>query len=226
MLMNMGQTEDFILDMPSYMLEHTSFDLMMLAKVTTFEQLLACLAGTPYAPILRKVRKEEQKTDYLRCESVLYDFYYTYLLQSVDKHFRGEARKNLRDIMMSEIEAHNMEIIFRLKRFYKMEADKIKPLLFHFSLNEDKIEKLFAADTIEEMVKVSGIHWTQPQGKTIPEGFVELVTHSFCYDVYKKRMHFTTQAPVAMYTFLALRNIEVQNIITVIEGVRYGQPQN
>ena len=57
------------------------------------------------------------------------------------------------------------------------------------------------------------------------EDGIESYLRRFCYRLERRLLRFTTQAPVAMYTFIALRRIEVNNIITVIEGVRYHVPQ-
>lgn len=229
MLIGTGQTEGFIVEMPAYLMHRTSFNLMVLAQVKDLDGLIEVLSGTPYAAILKGLRREDGTADYLRCEFALYSYYYQFLFDSVDKHFRGTTRKSLKEIMNAEIEAHNAEIIFRLKCFHHMDAEQIKPLLFPYRchLNDEKMEQILNAKTIDEMVRIAKI---VPPGedkpKNVPEGFMEFYTHSYCYHIYKRQMHGTTKAAVAMYTFIALRNIEVQNIITVIEGVRYGQPQD
>ena len=229
MLIGAGQTEGFIIEMPSYLMHHTSFNLMVLTQVKNLDGLIEVLSGTPYAAILKRLRREDGTADYLRCEFALYSYYYQFLFDSVDQHFRGGTKKALKEIMQAEIEAHNVEIIFRLKYFHHMDAEQIKPLLFpyRYHLNDEKLEKILGAKTIAEMTGIAKIvrPGEEPR-KGVPEGFMEFYTHSYCYHIYKRQLHGTTKAAVAMYAFIALRNIEVQNIITVIEGVRYGQPQD
>ncbi len=228
MLMNAGQTEGFIIDMPSYLMHHTSFDLMVLTRAKNFDGLIEVLMGTPYAPLLKRLRQPDGTADYLRCEFALYSYYYQFLFDSVDRHFRGETKKVLKEIMRAEIEAHNVETIFRLKYFHHMDSEQIRPLLFpyRYHLNDEKLEKILKAKTIAEMTGIAKMNRRGEEApKGVPEGFMEFYTHSYCYHIYKRQLHGTTKAPVAMYAFIALRNIEVQNVITVIEGVRYGQPQ-
>lgn len=60
----------------------------------------------------------------------------------------------------------------------------------------------------------------------LEEDGIEPYTNRLCYQLERRLLRFTTKAPVAMFTFLTLRRIEVQNIIMVIEGVRYQMPQD
>ena len=116
--------------------------------------------------------------------------------------------------------------MFRLKFYYKLDAGQIKRFLYpyHYRLKASRLDEVLEAESYDEML--TALDFLSKNGERIPEeDGIEPYTHRLCYQLEKRLLRFTTNAPVAMYTFLALREIEVQNIVTVIEGVRYQVPQ-
>ena len=219
-----GQHDAYVADLPSYLIQRTSFSLKALAEADSFDDLLLCLQGTPYRQLLTGLTLDGSKSAYLRCEFALYHYYYQFLFDSIDHHFHGKTRSEMRQILLCEIDTRNIETVFRLKRFYQMEDEEIRSLLQPWSgaLKKEQIDRMLAAGTTAEMAAAAPF---LPTRSDLPEGFIELMTHSYRYRFDQKKLRFATNAPVAMYTFLTLRDIEVENDITVIEGVRYQIPQ-
>lgn len=228
MLMRASDSTDYVVDMPAFLLNHTSFNLMDLAHATDTSSLLACLQNTPYAGVLRQCLngKEEEKTDLPAIEHALYMYYYQFLLGEIKEQFRGKTREQLEKVVLAEIEAKNIQLMFRLKFYYKLEPAEIKSLLYpyHYRLKAQRLDAALAAKDYDSML--AALDFLSPSDQQWPEeDGIEPYTHQICYRLDRRLLRFTTSAPVAMYTFLALREIEVSNIITVIEGVRYQIPQ-
>lgn len=220
-----GSREAFIADLPSYLMHRVSFSMKALADAGSFEDLLSCLAGTPYQKLLAGLPREEGgRPDSLLCEHALYSYYYQYMFQSVDRDFSGKTRKQLRDILLCEIDARNFETIYRLRHIYKKPPEAVRPLLYPYqgALKASAREAMLQTEEAGEMIRLAKLF---KEAEVPDDGFVELLTHRYRYRFEKKKLRFATDAPVAMYAFSALRSIEVQNIITVIEGVRYQIPQ-
>ena len=225
LLLQSGEQVDFVVDLPSYMLGRTSFPLMDLARAKNFSEILACMPHTPYPALLKRFEQEDiQQVRVLDCEHALYSYYYQYLGQTIRKQFRGETRKQLLDIIHAEIEAQNIQAIFRLKLYSNYSADRIRPYLYPYTykLKKQQLDALLEATDFDSMCKAFLPHEHPP---VTQEDGIESYLHQFCYHLERRLLRFTTQAPVAMYTFITLRRIEVENIITVIEGVRYHMPQ-
>ncbi|MGI5856524.1 MAG: V0D/AC39 family V-type ATPase subunit [Candidatus Merdivicinus sp.] len=227
MLMRSRESTDFVVDMPAFLLNHTSFNLMDLARVADNRSLLDCLEHTPYAGVLRPyLQTEDGEVDPWEVEHALYCYYYGFLLGEIEKQFRGQTREQLRKVVLAEVEAKNIQLIFRLKFYYGLDAVRIRGYLYpyHYRLKGQRLEAVLAAEDYAGMLAaldfLSQESWQRPE-----EDGIEPYTHLLCYRLEKRLLRFTTNAPVAMYTFLALREIEVANIVTVIEGVRYQIPQ-
>lgn len=227
MLMRSHESTDFVIDMPTFLLNHASFDLMELARVTDYPSLLECLAHTSYAAVLKACLAENgEDVDPWTVEHALYCYYYSFLLGEIESQFRGQTREQLKKVVLAEIEAKNIQLMFRLKFYYKLDAGQIKRFLYpyHYRLKASRLDEVLEAESYDEML--TALDFLSKNGERIPEeDGIEPYTHRLCYQLEKRLLRFTTNAPVAMYTFLALREIEVQNIVTVIEGVRYQVPQ-
>ena len=228
MLLRASDSTDYVVDMPAFLLNHTSFNLMELARANNARMILACLEHTPYAGVLRQCihGRPEGETDLREIEHALYTYYYEFLLGEIDSQFRGQTREQLREVVLAEIEARNIQLMFRLKFYYQLDASQIKGYLYpyHYKLKGKRLDAALAAKDYDGML--AALDFLSREDRQWPEeDGIEPYTRQLCYRLERRLLRFTTSAPVAMYTFLALREIEVSNIITVIEGVRYQIPQ-
>lgn len=221
--LSIGEMEGFIVDAPGYLIHHATFPILQLATVRRWEDLLALLAHTPYRAVLKDSGIMPDQIDYRRCEHVMYLYYYDYLLGLIDRHFRGKTREALRELILTEIEMKNIQFIFRLKLFYQMKPDEIRSLLYPYrhKLTKSQLEQMLQADSETVMTQVM----EQVHKRPVGDGYIERHTRKYLADYGEKQLRFTTKAPVAMYAFILLREVEVGNIITIIEGIRYRLPQ-
>lgn len=68
-LLSMGFHHHYIVHLPGFLADKTSFSLLALAKAETPAQCLPVLTGTPYAKVLQSVLPAQGETlDYLACE--------------------------------------------------------------------------------------------------------------------------------------------------------------
>ncbi|MGI5893127.1 MAG: V0D/AC39 family V-type ATPase subunit [Candidatus Merdivicinus sp.] len=226
-LMQSGELVDFVVDLPSYMLGKTSFSLMALAKAKNFEEMLACMPHTPYPSLLQRFAQQDiREVNILDCENALYTYYYQYLTDTIRKQFRGAARKELLEAVSLEVESLNIQMIFRMKIYFHLQPEVVRRYLYPYSyrIKKAQLEDLLKADGFEEMCAVLRMS-ADEKSRISPADGIEPYTHRLCARLEGRLLRFTTSAPVAMYTFFTLRRIEVENIITVIEGVRYRLPQ-
>ena len=223
-LLQSGEQTDFVVDLPSYMLGRTSFPVMDLARTRTVAEMIDCMPHTPYPAILSRFAGQDIRSiRILDCEYALYSYYYRYLTDTIRSQFSGSTRKELLEVVSSEIEAVNIQTIFRMKLYFHASSEQIRAHLYPYAwrLKKNQMEALLAAEDFAGMCRAL----TPDGGNVSEEDGIELFINRNMAHLEQKQLRFTTSAPVAMYTFLTLRRIEVQNIITVIEGVRYQLPQ-
>ena len=219
---NMGE---YFFSLPSYFADHAKFDLYALAKVKTFDELLNLLSRTPYYEILKEFDpSSESKNDLILIENEFSRHYYTYLFSVIDKYFSGDVRKSIRDSFGVEIDLTNISEAIRLKKYFGLHGDQIKPVIlpYYFKIKKDEVAHLVEAPDLEGTMQALngtyyGRYFTQNSFDNI-----EMYSKQIIYEYNKNLLAFSTSSSVSVVAYLQLKRLEINNIISIIEGVRYG----
>lgn len=226
-LLGSGRSEEYLFAMPAFFNEHTELDLYKLANITSFSELIAVLDGTPYAQILAPFEKLALTSrSILDIEAVLYKFFYTQLWALASKSFRGKHLKGVQDMLRLRADMRGIVSIYRLKKM--LHADEL--LIRQFAMpeisnfTEKQISMLIASPTAEDMLKNLEHTIYGKQLKTLDYSYVEVATHNIMFNQSKKLFRYSTNATVVMFSYIFLAENEIDNIIHIIEGVRYNVP--
>ncbi|MDF2567335.1 MAG: H+transporting two-sector ATPase subunit [Oscillospiraceae bacterium] len=229
MLLNAGSPEDFITELPSFLLDHASFDLLTLATVRSFSDLTDVLEATPYKDIIKQFPPDQKGLiDYTACEIALITYCYNRIFKAIDKGFKSAAKREIVNIIKLNIELANFSAVFRLKIYFKKSNEEIQKFLlpFHYKLTKQKLAALLESETVEDFLKA---FYELSYGKFIKDAeysYIEKYTHRLKHFFNKKLLRFSTNAPAVLYAFVTLNEIEIENITNIIEGIRYGVPAN
>ena len=229
MLLNSNSMQDIIVNVPSYMQEYVCIDFMKLSKIRDFDDLLSVLSATPYKNILKPFSAPNGDISLSECEHALKCFYYRTILNSIDKYYKGKTRKDLRQIVLIEIEILNLSLIYRLKTFFHRSPGEIQRELlpFYYKLTPRSLELLLEPlpdQKFVEYANLSSYSVYSAKMKDIQFNYVEDYTRHLIYFISRKLIRFSASAPVAFYSLMTLSQIELENITTIIEGIRYGNP--
>lgn len=222
-LLNAHRSEELILSVPSFIQKLLCFDLMQLSAVTSFASLLELLRGTPYYDVLSCFHAENGKVDLSSCEQALKAQYYKSVLTAIDQNYRKKVREELRSIVLMEIDLSNLSILYRLKTYFHQTPEQIKTALipFHGKLTPKIVDTLLSAGQEKDFLarmKSSGYSgWKENAEFT----YIEDYTRRLMYLLNRRSVRFSTNAPIAFYAFNTLTQIEINNIKTIIEGIRY-----
>ncbi len=230
--LNAGTT-DHITTLPIYMNRYTSFNLMELAQVRSYSDLLDLTAKTPYYEILKKLAPESKPDgtcghiDYAACELKLRTYYFRRLLESL-KSFGGETEKRLTSFIGTQIDMINIINAYRMKRYFNADDKDIKARMIpiYLKIPEKKLDELFSAkDERDFLDKFSKTYY----GRTVADGGYntgdpEMDLVQLRYKQTKRAFSRAVSAPECFFTFNTLAEIELKNIIRIIEGIRYSLP--
>ena len=220
-----GNSGEYFFSLPSYFAEHSKVDLFALAKVKTYDELLNLLTNTPYHDVLQKFDpKAENKTDIIMIESELYKVYYTKLFHIIDEYFKGMLRDEIRDSFGIELDLINITQIIRLKKYFNLKGDQIKPLVlpYYFRIKETELARMADAPDADGALQALG---ETSYGKYFDQhnyDFIERISQEIIFEHNKKLLAFSTSSSVSVVAFLQLKRLEIDNVISIIEGVRYG----
>lgn len=222
--MNAG-SEKLITDVPIYLQDLTSFDLIDLARVTDFKELLTFLKKTPYDDVLKKVKiGADGKADVTECETVLRTYYIERLKSSLD--FKKKDVRQFIGFLEADIDLINIINSYRLTAFFEATADEIEKDMLPSGgmLSAAKKREIYSAPTSEEFIK--RFSKTTYGRQMIENGYdindLERSANKLRYKYAKIMLKGSSSAPLSVYSFIYLLEIEVNNIISIIEGIRYG----
>jgi V/A-type H+-transporting ATPase subunit C len=224
-LINAGRNEDYIFTLPSFFAKHAGFDLYSLAKVKNFDDLLNLLKPTPYYEVLKNYDPSEgEKIDIIRIEIEFNKLYYTKILDVIDHTFSGKVREQIRNSVGMQIDLNNISDIIRLKKYFNANRDYISKLLlpFYFNVKLSELQEIMDAPDADAAWKAACKTYYGNEFKKFDFEYVENYKDQIMYNFHKKLFVFTTSAPVAVTSYLNMKKTEIQNLIHIIEGIRYG----
>lgn len=220
-----ARSRKMIADVPIYMNSLTSFDLLELARITEFGELLAFLRKTPYCDVLKKVEVNgEGQVDVTKCETLLRSYYISLMKKSL--HFRKRDAEQFVSLLESDVDLINVINAYRLTAFFGESEEVIEKdmLPFYGKLSAAKQKEIYSAPNSEEFIKKFSKTY---YGKAMTENGYDIndIEHSarqLRHKYAKLALKRSSSAPLSVYAFIFLMEIEVQNIISIIEGIRYG----
>lgn len=230
--LNAGTT-DHITTLPIYMNKYTSFNLMSLAQVRSFGELLELTEKTPYYKLLAEFRPSkdndghEALINYAGCELRLRTYYAKRMLDSL-KGFGKDTASRLESFIGTQIDVINIINSYRMTKYFNADAQDIrKRMIPVFSrLPERVLDSLYAARDEKEFLKLFA---DTCYGREIAANGFDMKNPEAALTKlrYKqtKRMFSSSQEPAeCFFTFFNLAEIELKNIIMIIESIRYSLP--
>jgi Archaeal/vacuolar-type H+-ATPase subunit C len=221
-LLNSGSADEFIVDLPAFLIHHASFDLLAFAHVRDFDSMLAVLSKTPYAKILEGFKPDMGRVaDFRGIEYSLLLYYYKNIFKTIDKMLDGMAKTEMTSLVRKEVDLLNFDSALRLKLYYGKSDAYIKSqmLPFYYRLKPSNIDPILAADNAHEMMDM---FYKLSHSGNNPYKFDAAVYDRRTYRRVLRSLRFTANSAVSTYVYIELSKIEVKNLFSIIEGIRYG----
>lgn len=228
-LVSIGYPGGFASQMSVYLKGKVSFDIFSLSSAKNFAQITEVLRGTPYFKVLRnQMAADPRLRNFPATEAAVIKSSYADLFAVIDKSFKGREREEIRNLFLLEAEIYNLELILRIKSYfpkaYSPQQIKDLTLPYIYKINKSKLDQLVNArdvNALTNLYKTLGI-----------ERFMGLVDieelnvtgDKILYEHGARMLHMTTSPSAAMAAFIMLAKLEKDNVISVIEGVRYKMP--
>lgn len=221
-----GGNGDNYLWKPDYFAKHASFKINDLANVGSFDELRELLSKTPYSTLLSQFDpKSADKTDAIMIENRFYSYYFSEIFSIIDSNFSGETKDAISGSFGVDVDMMNITEIIRLKKYYDVKSSMIRPLQLphYYLIKKAEIARMIdAPDSSAAMQALMQTAYGKYFGKSGNKDYIEGSAKQIGYDYNKKLLAFTLDAPVAVVAYLQLKELEIKNVVSIIEGVRYG----
>lgn len=220
-----GSTDTYIAAMPMFLMEHSSVDLPALGTAGNLIEAVHILDGTQYSSALHEpltAAAETGKLNICECERRLYSMYYMKLLKAIEKSHKGSEKKELKRAVLRSVDMENVVSLHRYTLFFGADAESVKSELipFKYRLSSEAIERLAAEKDIGKIaaeLESIGYRFNSDVPNT-----VELLTERISLDYLRKTLRLSQSSSVVYFALTELLEIELKNIKTLIEGIRYG----
>lgn len=225
-LISSREEDDYITSLPSFIQPYVSFNIFDMAHVDSVEQMAEFLKGTPYGPVIRackeRLDKQDGRIDYTAYEMALRNYYFSTLLERARKNESGAAYDQLRELITMRAETMNLNTIYRMKTYFGAQPEQIRAVILPFRCKLSRRELDALIEARDEQAFRKGLSGTV-YGKHLPEDakFLENETDNMRYRLDLHMLRFSTDPQVVFMAFMLLRGMETENIVRIIEGVRY-----
>lgn len=232
-LLKAGCPEKFILHLPGYLVSITDVDLMALAHVKNFDELLRILSQSHFGDILKQFKPtaENPSIDYVACEHALYEYHFRRMFQMIDKNTRGVERQELKRLFGTRIDQINLRNIYRSKAHFHTDAKVVAQLIFpfYYRVQPRHIDQLINAGSYEQLAKLLAEHFPAsgkvPKLESVNDTSIELIVETLQMYACSRYLHLSSYDSVVFYSYYILSKIELNNLIHIIEGIRYNVPK-
>ena len=226
-MLSIGLAGAYMNQIPSYLVGKTEVDLFALGQARNLEQLVEAVRGTPWhRPLRARFLADPYLRDFPAAEAALLRAYYEGVFALMEKDMRGREAAAVRDLLLQEIEVYNLELLLRIKLYFPTvyREDELRSLLmpWYWRIGKRRMDVLVQAETPESyLALLRNIPSLRYMGGATPDDLAAEGGRQ-TYHHARTVLHLTSAPHAALAAFISLAKLERQNVVNVIEGVRYG----
>lgn len=215
-------SNEFIYSIPEFIIKNSKINFIKMSECKNYDEFLSVLEETNYYNILKEY-KFENDIDFSYVETLLYSYYYSNVINKALPLFKGKIEELLDKSIGSQIDILNITRIYRLKEYYNCEPANINLHIIpiYYNLKKSTIENMINSKTSKEVLDIVD---TTPYSKLFQNSkfpYIEQYLYNFIKMFSKLIMRSGIPSINVSIAYLNLKEIEIKNIISVIEGKRY-----
>lgn len=219
------ETNVFSLDLPDYLASKTSFNIYGLINIESFKELVDYFKGTKYESIICNF-DFSSPINFNELERQLIEFYYDSYVTLIKKLYKGKTQKQLLNVLYTSIELNTITKIYRAKKYFNTPSEVIRKSisLKYNRLPKTILESMIDASDAKKFMQILAESkysvYSDPDDEFV---YIEYYVEKIKYNVAKRYMRFSNEAPLVYITYCILLNIELDNLKHIIEGIRYNR---
>lgn len=207
---------------------HSKVDIMKLSMCEDLTDFIQELSGTVYYDQLKPIY-ETGEAKLFDCEMALDLLYFTSVWKGKNKYLSKKEQNILSETFGERIDMLNIQWIYRAKKYYQLlPADMNKLLIpINYKLKPQQMEDMVMAPTLDEFITI--VQQTSYGRNSYYKDLVDLTTldelqQSVLDRVYTMTAQKSPYSAACLNSYFYFKEKRIQQIITVIEGIRYQVP--
>lgn len=207
--------------------KHSTLNLDTLNHCNSLDEYMAALSGSAYEKPLTPIYNSGSRRlgDY---ETALDLFYFSLAWRLNVKKLSNKEKEDAAATLGTQIDLLNLQWIYRCHRHFSMDETDIYPMIIpiHYRLRPADIQALVRAKVPEEFARVLQNTY---YAKWIPAEDLEhlsQVSGTLLGHIYRSRSRKNPYSIATINRYLYQKEEEIDHLIPIIEGIRYGLSQD
>ena len=228
-LLDFGREDEYLFQLPSFFNNHTELDLMGLARCRDFEEIVRRLQGTPFEPLLRPyIPVNGGKPDLTGVELSLTRYFYETVFRFIRENLRGAEQEELLVLYEGEAGLKNILHLMRVKHsFPELSRDELYSMLLPCGRRVSRAQWMRMIDCATPEETLAAFRSTSfgrfARSRSF-DGFEQEVDR-YMFRQALHAMRFSQNPTAVFYAYTVILEDEMENIVNIIEGIRYGLPR-
>lgn len=200
--------------------ELMELDIARVARITSAKDLLAYLDTTSYKGVLHDALANDTIVVSL-AEDALNAHYRKFISMLI----RKEPNTNeIQSLFNMDDELRAVEEVYRLKKHYNMQAERInarihyRPFFISQMTMKQWVNQYDAEGFLDAFHKSAYSRYVESSHFTA----IDAHLNSIRYRIYEHHLRFATNTNLTLMSYIELVQYEINNVIDIVEGVRYG----
>lgn len=210
-----------------FLKRYSQLDYKSLCKSSSVPEVIANLKGSQYFKTLSPFSDSSRQPTLFDLEMSLDLNFFMNMLKLKDKLLSGTDRASISHTFGVEIDLINILMIYRCKKLFKFPAElTYKYVIPHwYRLSREQLIHLTQSHDTEELKSIlTGTAYSEVF-KADEEHLWETNSLNYTYRMFKSHFRRDSFSIGVLIAYLHLKEMDIRNIITLIEGVRYSLPK-
>lgn len=228
-LLSIGVQGGYLGQIPPYLDNATDVDLFRLGQARSFAEVVEVLRHTSwYKPVRQCFEADPLLRDFALTEAALLRHYYEDVFRLVNESFSGREKETVANLFLLEAEIYNLELLVRVKTYYAgaYSAAETKELLlpYRYRIPKRTLHAMTETPGIEQLRVLLRQAGAEKYTGPIKADELDATSGRVLYRYAQRMLRLTTSPSAALAAFVTLAKLERDNVVNVVEGVRYNLP--
>lgn len=225
-VLEMEKETTLVEDSLLFLTKYNTLNLTRLTQSRTSQEFITNLQGTGYYTVLRPFLSDDKRHNLFDIEMTLDMYYANLVLAKKKKLLQGLDASIVERFVGTEIDVLNLLWIYRGRMIYNLDRSVILSYLIPHGYKISRELAYELADTRDEAAFRQIVSQTKYAELFLSDKhiFFELNFHEYMHRMHLSSMRKYGFSIASALSFLHLKEYEISNIISILEGIRYHLP--
>ncbi len=228
-LLSTSDPHDYLMVIPDFFNQHTEIDLYTLASAKNMKGVLEALNGSPYREIIEPYFTEDvNNISITQIEAALEEYMYREIERLVFSSFPKKTGEEIMDYFKTRADLFYIVRLYRAKKFYGNKDNIFLTMQSErgYSLLRRKVlEEMKNAKSCDELMAVVDKSLYGSDFRRFDFQYIEDCVHRVAFYRSLRNFRYSTNPYLIMLCYVYLAETELENVIHIIEGIRYNVPR-